>query len=347
MNMDHLSGSHALPAAGLTFRPYQGEQDLPAMLDVFRSTRTAGLELDHEDMLLETLADITNKYRHLSNCDPSQDVLVAEGNDQAAAFGRVHWRQLEASGDRIYSMEWYIRPESRGPGLEKEFLERCQGRLRQVIREQEAEPAPAFSGGRLFEVIASNLEPELCRLLEEAGFQAAKWGALMTCPDLRNIPENPMPEGMEVRPVKAEHYPQIWDALLDAFHDDPGYSEPSEDDYASWRQSAQFQPDLWQVAWEGSQITGMVLNYVSHSAADPSAPGTAWTEDICVRRPWRRLGLARALLARSMGMFRGLGFTQTSLGVDLNNNQGAPRLYESMGYRVVRSFITYRKPVDL
>ena len=79
------------------------------------------------------------------------------------------------------------------------------------------------------------------------------------------------------------------DALLDAFHDDPGYSQPSEEDYAAWQQSSQFQPDLWQVAWDGDfdngvgAVAGMVLNYITHESSAAAEPGTAWTEDA---KPW-------------------------------------------------------------
>lgn len=66
-----------------------------------------------------------------------------------------------------------------------------------------------------------------------------------------------------------------------------------------------------------------------------------------MRRPWRRRGLARALLARSMRMFRELGFSATSLGVDLNNADGARQFYESMGYRLVSVLNIYEKPVVL
>ena len=354
--MNSRTGLSPLPIAGLIFRRYQGEQDLPAMLDVFQSSRFAGQELDHDETVLESLGDITHKYRPQPNCDPYQDVLIAEVNDRMVAYGRVNWRQLAArdaarEGDRIYFMEWYIRPEWRGQGLEKTFLSQSQVRLRLIIREQDSQ-AP-FNGARLFETSATSLQPELIHMLEEDGFQAARWGCKMTCSNLQNFPDIPMPAGLEVRPVKPEHYRPIWEALLDAFHDDPGYSEPSEEDYQSWLQSAQFQPHLWQVAWESDsasavgEVAGMVLNYITHVAANRDDPGIAWTEDICVRRPWRRRGLARALLARSMRMFREMGFSQTSLGVDLNNPESASHLYELMGYQIVRLFTLYRKPVDL
>ncbi len=167
----------------------------------------------------------------------------------------------------------------------------------------------------------------------------------MTCSGLQNVPDLPIPAGFEVRPVTPEHYRPIWDALLDAFHDDPGYSQPGEDDYLAWMELAQFQPDLWQVAWDGDQVAGMVLNYISRDSAGIE-PATAWTEDICVRRPWRRRGLARALLARSMRMFRQMGFSQTSLGVDFDNRDSASQLYASMGYQVVSTQTVYHKPVD-
>jgi ribosomal protein S18 acetylase RimI-like enzyme len=49
----------------------------------------------------------------------------------------------------------------------------------------------------------------------------------------------------------------------------------------------------------------------------------------------------------SMRMFRDMGYTQTCLGVDLDNPHGARQLYESMGYRLVSVLNIYRKPVDL
>jgi ribosomal protein S18 acetylase RimI-like enzyme len=315
------------------------------MLDVFLSTQPR----DH-DNVLESLADMANKYRRTASGDPCQDVLIADVDGQMVGYGRVHWRQVLASGDRVYTMAWYIRPERQGQGLEEAFLERCKERARQIIRQQ-MEDAPeseaAFGGARLFEAEATDLQPALMRLLEAGGFRAVRWGSTMTCRDLQAISDAPMPPGLATRPVSAEHYRQIWDALLDAFRNDPGYAQPDDDEYARWQHSTQFQPGLWQIAWDGDQVAGMVLNYITREPEGAAQPTTAWTEDICVRRPWRRRGLARALLARSMRMFREMGFTQTSLGVDLNNAESARQLYESMGYQIVHLLIIYRKTVDL
>ncbi len=330
---------------GLSFRTYRGEQDLPAMLEVFLS-----LNLQDHENIIESLEDITNKYQHLTHCDPYLDVMIAEITHRMVGYGRVHWHQLEATGDFIYSMEWWIRPDCQGRGLEKAFLDRSQERLREIVRQHvdnEVDRQAAVSCRRLFEVDIRTIQPDLVRLVEEDGFQAVRWYAQMTCSDLQSVPEFPMPAGLDVHPAKPEHYRQVWEALLDGFHDDPDYGEPTEDAFTSWLHSSQFQPDIWQIAWDGNQIAGMVLNYVTHDLTSPSHTEIAWTEDICVGVHWRRRGLARALLAKSMIMFRSMGFTNTSLGVDINNLQRAPELYESLGYQVVSRGARYQKPVNL
>ena len=71
-----------------------------------------------------------------------------------------------------------------------------------------------------------------------------------------------------------------------------------------------------------------------------------WTDPICVRWPWRRQGLAKALIARSMRLLQVQGMTEAGLGVDAQNHNGALRLYESLGFRMTKKFMTYEKPLN-
>ena len=71
-----------------------------------------------------------------------------------------------------------------------------------------------------------------------------------------------------------------------------------------------------------------------------------WTEPICVRRPWRKRGLAKALIARSLRLLQAEGMTEAALHVDTQNPNGALQLYESMGYRVIKQSTVYEKPLD-
>jgi len=100
------------------------------------------------------------------------------------------------------------------------------------------------------------------------------------------------------------------------------------------------------VAWAGDQIAGMVQNFVSAAENAEYNRKRGYTEGISVRRPWRKLGLARALLVQSIAMFREMGMEETALGVDAENLSGALKLYQGVGYQEVKRNMSYRKPLD-
>jgi ribosomal protein S18 acetylase RimI-like enzyme len=70
-----------------------------------------------------------------------------------------------------------------------------------------------------------------------------------------------------------------------------------------------------------------------------------YVSSVSVRRPWRRRGLARALLASSLVAAREAGYTSASLGVDSNSPTGATDLYRSLGFEPEKTFIAWRKPL--
>jgi ribosomal protein S18 acetylase RimI-like enzyme len=104
---------------------------------------------------------------------------------------------------------------------------------------------------------------------------------------------------------------------------------------------------MWVGSWDldFNHGAGMLRNYVSEEENQRHGRQQGYTEWISVRRPWRRHGLARALLARSLQMHKDLGMTQAALSVDSENAAGALQLYESMGFRLVARTPTYRKPL--
>jgi len=89
----------------------------------------------------------------------------------------------------------------------------------------------------------------------------------------------------------------------------------------------------------------MVLNYVDDRRNESIGKRRGYTQDIFVRRPWRRRGLARHLLTQSIEMFGEMGMEETYLGVDTESSSGADRLYASLGYRPERKHLVYRKPL--
>jgi len=320
---------------GLSFRGFRGPQDYPLMVAVIVGSKDA-------DGVEWTLSpeDTARNYEHLVNCDPYQDMLFAEMKGQVIGYSRAWWDK-ELDGKRLYTYFTYLLPEWRGQGIRRTMLRWNERRLRQIAAGQPGD-AP-----HLFQAWASDKETHWSTLLQEAGYQAVRYGFEMVRPDLENIPEMPLPAGLKVRPVQPEYYWTIWYAAKEAFLDHWGYAEGewADTNFENWQKSPTFQPELWQVAWAGDQVAGMVQNFIHHEENQEYERLRGYTEGICVRKPWRRQGLAKALIARSFKVLKAQGMTHAALGVDAENPNGALQLYKSMGFREVKRHITYRKPL--
>lgn len=179
------------------------------------------------------------------------------------------------------------------------------------------------------------------------GYRIVRTLTEMTRPTSEPLAACPTPEGLEVRPGEPAHFRAVWDAWEEAYADHWGHTPRTEDDFARWQTSRRFQPELWKIAWDGDQVAGMILNYVDERRNEWIGLRRGYTQDVFVRRPWRRRGLARSLLTESIRMFARMGMEETYLGVDTENPSGADVLYESVGYNSSRRHFVYRKPLEL
>jgi mycothiol synthase len=320
---------------GLTFRGFRGEQDYPKMAAVIENSKDAdGVER------ATTVEDIANSYAHLTNCNPYTDMLFAEIDGEVIAYNRVFWR-VEPSGTHIYNIIGFLLPEWRRKGIGRAMLKYAEERVRQIAEEH---PKDAE---RVYETWASEGELGWHALLKDDGYQAVRYGYSMVRPLNTNVEITPMPAGFEIRPSKPEHIRAIWDADQKAFEDHWGYSPASEDDFQAFQNEKIFNPDLWKVAWAGDEVAGMVLNFVDEDENQAYERRRGYTEGISVGKPWRRRGLARALLTRSLQMFKDMGMEEAALGVDTENPNQALHLYESVGFRHYKVHTTFRKPFTL
>lgn len=321
--------------AGLTFRHFCGEIDLPQMLEMINAAKLA----DHVERS-ETIEDMRNNYAYLVNCDPYRDVLIAEVDGHMVAYSRLFWFIDEWSKVRLYSSFGFVRPEWRHKGLGCAMLHFNQAAARAIASQHPHDME------RYFQSFAQDTEIDNEGLLKADGYEPIRHGVSMVRADLENIPDLPLPEGLEVRPVLPEHYRQIWEADQEAFRDHWGYVQPAEDDYLAWMAHRNFQPQLWQVAWDGNEVAGQVKSFIDKEENTEYRRLRGYTEGISTRRPWRKRGLAHALIARSLRLLKEKGMQEAALGVDSQNLSGALQLYESMGFRQVKRETTYIKKMD-
>jgi mycothiol synthase len=333
-----MNGAPEIP--GLRFRGFEGESDYPHMYAVFMACRDV-------HGFVDTLEGFENNYRHLTNCDPWEDILIVEDGDHVVGYNRVTWWE-ETNGPVIYFSLGHLVPEWRRKGIGRAMLRWSEERLRQIAARQLEEGLYPPDRPRFF--TAQEVEDSAAgflALLQSEGYEPVTYDAVMVH-DLKHIPDAPMPEGLEVRPAKPEHYRAIWEADVEAFRDHWGFSEPTEEDYDRWlNDPLVIQPELWKIAWDGDAVAGQVKSFINHEENRVYGRKRGWTEFISVRRPWRRLGLARSLLVQSLHAVREAGMTEAALGVHLENPNGAFRLYESVGFRVDKHYTVYRKPMDM
>jgi ribosomal protein S18 acetylase RimI-like enzyme len=285
-----------------------------------------------------SLLEITNFYAHPVNFDPEQDLIMVEMSRTLVGYARVSWRE-EPDGLRLLFHGAVVLPEWRERGIGKALLLASQRRLLEIAGELPPAPASALAAN------AAETEKGANALLHQDGYRPARYSYMMVRPTLQNVPDLPLPAGLELRPARPEHYRKVFEANEEAFRDHWGFIPRNDEDYERWLGEPATDPGLWQVAWDGDEVAGMVLPFIHAEENRRYSRRRGYTEDVCVRRPWRRRGLARALLCRSMLALRARGMTEAALGVDTENPSGALRLYESLGYRQVQRWIHYRKPL--
>ena len=75
---------------------------------------------------------------------------------------------------------------------------------------------------------------------------------------------------------------------------------------------------LWRVAWDGDEVAGSVWPHLPEEN-EKLGLGRGWLEHISVRRPWRRRGLATALIAETLRVSATWASTRGRSGVDAEN----------------------------
>lgn len=320
--------------SGLSFRGFAGESDYPKMLAVIEGSK-------HVDQVERTdsLEDIQRNYSHLTNSNAYTDMLFAEINGEVIGYNRVWWDKLNDGVTLTYACVGFLLPEWRRKGIGSAMFQYAEERLREI--------AAAHTGpeAKVFSMWANGTAEGWIALLEQQGYTAARYFFEMTRDINEPLPEAPMPAGLQVRLVTEADYRSVYEAHTEAFRDHWGFNESTFEQFMEWKEDPDFNPGLWKVAWDGDQIAGQVLNFVASAENKEYNRKRGYTEAISVRRPWRKRGLARALVVQSIAMFKEMGMDETALGVDAENPSGALGLYHGLGYKEVRRNMIYRKPL--
>jgi len=324
-----------LPLPGLSVRGFNGASDIPKIARVMNESWAGDLS----DLVI-TSDELIESYSHPQNFDPKNGLLLMEVDRDLIGVGSVTWSDRRG-GVRVYTHQAHLLPQWRGMGIRHFMLRRNEARLREIAESEES------TKQRVFEVW-TNLETNHWKsVLDSSGYKPSWYVFEMIRSLDEDIPDLPLPEGIEVLPVNIDNYKAVWDAAKEALRDERDFSDErwSDVSYRLFTRSRRFTPELFQIAWAGDEVVGGVHNFIDEE--ENALLNRVWghTEEIFVLRPWRKRGIARALIARSLKLLKERGIELATLDLDAENPSGALRLYESLGYRCDKRFVFYRKPM--
>ncbi len=321
----------AAPAAsGATFRRWRGIEDIDAMA-------AANARLRAHIGLLEPIdvAAMRHRYTHLVNSDPAVDCILVERDGAVRGYARVEWHDLN-DGDRIYDATTVLEPAAWDLGIVEALLAWAEGRSAELAREHPTDRRSHLAN----EAFEGDVSLE--RALLAAGYEAVRWDAEMLRPNLEDLPEVVLPAGYALRAPEPAELPGVHAMMVQAFAEHWGEYEATDHRLDEWIDDPRFRRDLVVVAWRGDEPAAAVCNIVE-TRPDGSLRGLL--DAVCTHPGHRRLGLARAAIARSLALLRAEGVTSAYLGVDTDNQNRALALYESCGFRKHSGSTAYRKPV--
>ncbi|MDQ3690979.1 MAG: GNAT family N-acetyltransferase [Chloroflexota bacterium] len=320
---------------GLMLRPFSGEADLAALVRIANAENEADgiAERDTVDNMRAYLGNPSEQF------DPARDVDVAELGGEIVGWASREWVDTREGDLREYRVWGAVDPAHRRRGIGTALLEHNEQRARAL--------AAAHDAGRttVFGAWAADGRPGSI-LLDRSGYSVVRWFFDMVRPSLDDLPDVRLPDGFELRPAMPDQNAVIWRANREAFRDHWGGSDESEAAMHRFLDAPGTDPSLWVIAWDGDEIAGGVINSIHPEENEALGIRRGWLDSVFTRRAWRRQGLARALIARSLVLLRDRGMTSAALGVDADNPSGALGLYGEAGFAVDDRFTASRKPME-
>jgi GNAT superfamily N-acetyltransferase len=322
------------PVPGLRLRPYAGEPDLVEI------TRIENAEAEADQMPERvSLEEEAARFGHPNDrFEPVRDVTIAEVDGRAVAVAYRSWVDT-TDNLREYRVHGAVEPAWRRRGVGSVLLADNERRMRELAAGQET-ANPRFLGSW-----TGDSQPGAAALLAGAGYEPVRWFFDMTRPSLDDVPDVPLPDDLELRPITMANVRAVWQADLEAFRDHWGGFDGSEAMFQRWMASPSTDLSLWVVAFDGDEVAGGIINSINDEENAALGINRGWLASVFTRRPWRRRGVARALIARSLGLLRDRGATSAALGVDADNPSGALGLYEDAGFAVTYRSTAWRKPL--
>ena len=316
----------------VSIRPYAGESDLEAIAYLINTCEKVD-RLDEGT----SISQLQQEFNEPS-LDKARDIrLWEDAEGKLIGFAQL-W--IPEPGEGIDGSLWFrVHPDARGGDLEAAAIAWGEVRMREVSAIPGA-PVKLRSSAR-----AENADR--ISLLTSYGFKPDRYFCRLARSISEPIPEPKLPQGFTLIQFPGEQDSEAWVEMYNqSFIDHWNHHDLTVDKFKYDLAKPDYRNDLDLIAVaDDGKFVSLCYCEISVDECDRTGRNEGWIACLGTRRGFRKIGLGRAMLLAGLHRLKAAGVETAILGVDADNQSGAMKLYESVGFHNIRNSISYVKDV--
>ncbi len=312
----------------VVMRPFTHENDLNRIAHLINTCYTVD-EIDNSTSVTELREEFDTP-----SINKAKDLRLWENeSSELVGFGSLWITEPSKVIDGF--LDFYVHPDARGGDLETQIIGWGEVRMREVKHER-AFPVKLRVGTR-------DTETNRIVILENHGFASDRYFFKMERSLTEPIPEPQFPKSFILRCMNPEEDVEAWvDLHNNSFIDHWNFHPLTLENLKHWLKEASYRADLDLIAVTGDNtFAAHCYCHINSEKNTRMGRKQGVVEILGTRRGFRRMGLGKAMLLAGLHQLKKAGMDTARLGVDADNPSGALRLYESVGFRKVRTSINY------
>ena len=304
--------------------PFEEKRDIEAVLGLLLTCK-ANKSIDHFLPFMLRLVLTPSSLLSSTSIDLTNDVRIWKKHDETVCgFALVDLS--------VWGLFYLVSPSEAGGELDQEILSWACNKA-SLIRQGKSIPL------RCRRVREDN--PKRISALQRQGFRrdTNRQGLRMVRPLDVPLDKPLIPQGFEIRHLSDQDEIEAYVTLVNSAI--PGAT--SVETHQKWIETSEYIPelDLIAVADDGT-FAAFCQSYYDPLDLARSTRKEGWTDPIGTAPPYRKKGLARAIVLEALQRLKSRGIEDAVLGV-AGSNEVAQKLYESIGYRAIYKMYDYVK----